>query len=403
MFMRNSLRAILPVAVLGMGAVAVFLMVKHRRPVQPEVRPSTVPLVRTVPVQAQPYHFTVHAQGSVAPRTDILLVAEVAGRVESVAPSFAAGGFFEAGDVLVTIESEDYKLAVTRARAALAEAEVQSQREEAEAAVASREWQTLGKGKPSALLLHEPQLAEAKAAVASAQANLKLAELDLQRCQIKAPFAGRVWDKRVDVGQYLARNDKVARVYAVDYAEVRLPLPLDQVAFLNLPLEYRGEARPEQTPKVVLRAHFGGREYSWEGRIVRTEGEIDPRTRMLTAVARVDNPYGRSDDNQRPPLAVGLFVEAEIQGKTVDSVFVVPRAALRGKDHLMVVDRENRLRLRPVTVLRLEREDAVVSRGLTNGEAVCISPLDAPVDGMQVQVNQDTPPVAKRDPGKEEG
>ena len=147
-----------------------------------------------------------------------------------------------------------------------------------------------------------------------AEASLTQAGHDLQRTKVKAPFAGRIRNKYVDVGQFVNRGNPVARIYAVDYAEVRLPIPDDAAAFVDLPIDYRGEGGEAPQPKVVLTADFGGEQFSWNGRIVRTEGELDPRTRMIHAVARVEDPYGRGDDPNRPPFAVGLFVEAEIEG-----------------------------------------------------------------------------------------
>lgn len=378
-------KVILPVIILAAGALAAFLMIKARRPVQPEERPEIIPVVRVLRVEATNHQYTVRAQGAVAPRTEINLVTQVPGKLVKIARSFANGGFFDEGEVLVEIEAKDFELAVTRAEAALAEAQVRWQREAAESAVARQEWEGLGKGEANPLLLRVPQLAEAKAGVAAAEANLELARLELERTQVKAPFAGRVWNKRVDVGQYLMKGEVVARVYAVDYAEVRLPLPLDDLAYVNLPLEYRGENR-EETPRVVMRSKVGQETHEWEGRIVRTEGEIDPKTRMMTAVARIENPYRRDErKNGRPPLAVGMFVEAEIEGKTAGEVVIAPRAALRGNDRLMVVDSESRLRLRPVEIARLEEERVLIRAGLKPGDLICVSPLDAPVDGMRVK------------------
>ena len=158
------------------------------------------------------------------------------------------------------------------------------------------------------------QLEDARAAVASAEANLITAERNLERTKTRAPYAGRLRRKNVDVGQFVAVGSPVATIYAVDAAEVRLPLPDDELAYVELPLHYRGERQRKKGPRVTLKADFAGETFKWTGEIVRTEGEIDPGSRMVHAVAQVQNPYGRGDDPDRPPLAVGLYVEAEIQG-----------------------------------------------------------------------------------------
>ena len=384
--MRKWLRVLLPLIVLAGAGLLTLLMLKSRPDVQPVPRETTLPLLRVADVTPRDHQFLIHAQGTVAPRTEINLVAEVPGRVTRVADAFAEGGFFEAGETLLELDRRDFELAVTRARASLAEAQVRLQREEAEAALARQEWATLGGGTPGPLLLREPQLAEAQALVASARANLEAAELDLERCQIRAPFAGRVRTKRADAGQFLARGEIVARIYAVDYVEVRLPLPLEDLGYLDLPVQYRGETPGREGPRVRLRARLGGQQHEWEGRIVRTEGEIDTRTRMLNAVARVDDPYARSQDWSRPPLAIGLFVDAEIEGRKAKQVYVAPRAALRLDQRLMVVDRDHRLRFRTVAILRLEGDHVVFGGGLEAGDRVSISPLEIAVEGMEVRL-----------------
>ena len=154
---------------------------------------------------------------------------------------------------------------------------------------------------------------------------------------MKAPYTGRIRTKSVDVGQFVSRGAPVARVYAVDYAEVRLPIPDAELAYVDLPLAFRGQAGDAKGPKVTLRAQFAGREHTWQGRIVRTEAEIDPQSRMVQAVARVADPYGQGGRPGRPPLAVGMFVEAEIEGRWTSSV-VLPRVALRGGDTVYVID-----------------------------------------------------------------
>ena len=389
--MTQRRKIILPFAVLGAGLAIAAAMIVLRQKVEPESREIPLTLVRTLSVRPQSHRFAVSAQGTVLPSVDVRLAAQVEGRVVSVAPSFAAGGFFETGDVLITIDPRDYELAVTRSRAALAEAEVALKREEAEAVLARREWESLGRGAdPNPLVLREPQLAGARATIEAARATLAQAELDLDRCRIHVPFAGRIREKRVDIGQFIRRGDEVARVYSVDYAEVRLPLTLDEFAYLDVPLEFRGETPAAKGPRTILRARFGNETYEWEGRIVRTEGEIDARSRMLTVVARVDAPYGRGTDAKRPPFAVGLFVDAEIQGRAAGNVLLVPRAAMRGKDRLMVVDADSRLRLRPVEVIRFENDRVVLNDVLQPDERVCVSPLDAPVDGMKVRVTDET-------------
>jgi RND family efflux transporter MFP subunit len=383
--MNPRLKPALPVLVIAAASVIAFAMVRSRP--QVERRPADVafPVVEVQIARLGPHTFEVATQGTVMPRTEIILAAEVAGRVLSVSPSFEVGGFFEKGDVLARIDPRDYELVLEEAGALVLQNEFLLAQEEAQAEVARREWERLGDGEASPLARREPQLARARGAVAAAKAALQRVERDLERTQVRAPFAGMARERAVDVGQFVARGTPLGRIYAVDFAEVRLPLHDEDLAVLELPMEYRGDP-PAQGPEVVLRARYGGSERSWIGRVVRTEGVIDPKSRVLYAVAEVEDPYGLHADPPRPPLTMGLFVEATITGREADGVVVIPRAALREWNRVLVVDGEDRLRFRTVEVLRAAKGYAVIGSGIEDGERICLTQLESVVDGMKVRV-----------------
>jgi RND family efflux transporter MFP subunit len=221
--------------------------------------------------------------------------------------------------------------------------------------------------------------------VSSASKNLEQAERNLDRTRIRAPYAGRIREIRVDLGQFVTRGTPVAVIYAVEYAEIRLPLPGKDLAFVDLPLRSRA-GNAGSYPEVILQAELAGRNQTWEGSIVRTEGEIDPRTRLIYAVARVEDPYGIGAEGDHLPLATGLFVNARIRGRTVSGVAVLPRAALRGESQVLIIDNENRIRIREVDVLRAERDSVVIGGGLEPGERISVSQMDVVVDGMTVRI-----------------
>ena len=387
MRLRAVLRVLLPLLVVSIGALGMMLLISLRP--EPEVVPpvEVVPRVESVAAEVGPAPVTVVTHGTVAPRTESQLRAEVAGRITWISGSLVNGGFFDHGEPLLEIDDTDYRLALEEAELAVAQAELVLVREQADADVARREWERLGReGEPSPLTLREPQVAEARAALEAAQARVERALRDVQRCRVVAPYDGRVRLETVDVGEYLMPGSEIAAVYAVDAAEIRLPLADVELAFLDLPLAYRGSSPSDgagtQGPSVTLHAEFGGAEYAWQGHVVRTEGEIDAN-RMVVAVASVGDPYGRTVDDDRPPLAVGLFVEAHIRGRVLQDAITLPRSALRGRDGLWVV-RDGRLEMRTVKVLRADARQVVVGSGLQPGERVIVSPLEAVVDGMRV-------------------
>ncbi len=383
--MKLALKIGLPLLVLALGAYGALIIIRAKP--EPKQRPPEIslPLVHVMKVKSESRRLKVHAEGTVAPKTDSQLTSEVSGRVVWVSPALVAGGFFNVGEVLLRVDSRVYQLAVVRARSAVAQAKLKLATEEQEAALAKQEWESLGSGPPTSLVLREPQINEAKASLAAAEAALEQTEYDLERTEVRAPYDGRVWSEAVDVGQFVAPGGALARLYGVAFAEVRLPIPDAELAYLDLPLAYRGQSRAARGPKVILRCEFAGKTHQWAGRILRTEGEIDPRTRMVHAIAEVKDPYGRGSDRRRPPLAVGMFVKAEIEGKWVGEVVVVPRSVLRG-DQVMVVDETDRLYYRKVEILRAERDQVLVTFGLSEGERVCLSVLETPVNGMRVEV-----------------
>lgn len=389
--MSSRRQLLLSLAVLAAGVLGALVLVVTA-PETPHVQPEpAVPLVRTVDARARDVQLRVATHGSVEPRTESDLVPEVSGRVVWVSPALVAGGFFEEGDALLRIEAHDYEIALERARA-------QEARAESEAALAARErtrQEALAeRDVASAARLDDARnrARAAEAALREARAARAQAERDLARTELRAPFAGRVRDEQVDVGQFVSRAAPVARLYAVDWAEVRLPIRDEDLAWIDVPRA--GAAGGGEGPPVVLRARYAGEMREWRGHVERSEGEIDPRSRMVHVVARIEDPYARRPGADHVPLPVGLFVEAEILGRLAEGVVVLPRSALRSDDRVLVVDAEDRLRFRAVTVLRRDRDEVLVRAGVADGERVCVSALEAPVDGMRVRPVDAAAPAA---------
>ena len=383
--MRGS-RTLLPLAILAVGAALSALLLITRPRVEPQPAESMAPLVRVTEAEPRSLVLLVRGHGTVVPRSESDLVPQVSGEVTWVSPALVAGGFFDAGEPLLRSDPTDYELALEAARAALARAEsewvksrkeLERQRRLAESDVASE----------ARIDQAENAFRGAEAGMREARARRLRAERDLSRTEFRAPYAGRVREERVDVGQFASRGAPLAKLYAVDFAEVRVPVPDRELAYLELPLGSRaGEAPNARGPRVSLRADFAGTHHTWEGRLVRTEGEIDPRSRTVTLVARVEDPYARSGDGGRPPLAVGLFVDVEIEGRAVEGIVMLPRLALRDGGRVYVVDADDRLRIRRVEVLREDRDEVVIAAGLSAGERVSVSALRGAVEGMAVRV-----------------
>jgi RND family efflux transporter MFP subunit len=388
----KSLKIALPILILSASAAASWALIAHKPAGLPPSNNRPLPQVSVTTAQPEALRMNVISQGIVRPRTEIDLVSEVSGKIIGIHPAFADGGFFKKGERLLTIDPRDYDYAIKRAEAQVAEARKELMREEAEAEQAQKEWQSLGGGDANDFVLHKPHLAERRAKLAAAEADLASARLKRSRCDLTAPFAGRVRNKQADIGQYLESGHAAARIYAIDTAEVRLPVPSAQLEFLDLPLTYPDAGQPKAAPPVKLSAQFAGKVHVWQGRIVRTEGVLDDKTGMLYAVAEVRDPYAYQPG--RPPLAAGLFVQAEIAGSERRDLIHIPRASLRGGYQVYVVDRDNRLRQRRVEVLRADADRIVLGKGLQADERVLVSGVELPIEGMQVRVRTAEPTLA---------
>ncbi len=374
-------RVLLPIIILVAGFGLAALIIATGPTLEQKAPPPSSPLVRTWIAEPQTVRMSTIAHGTVLPRTESELVPEVSGRITKISPAMVSGGFFKAGDILIEIEALDYEVALEQARAGMVSA--QSELTSAKRAYA-RQLDLARKQSTSESLRDDAlnRLKFAEASLREAKARLSRAQRDLDRTKIRAPYDGRVRTERVDVGQFVTRGASVATLYATDYAEVRLPVHDEELAFLNLPLDGLAQIEENQAT-AILRAKFAGKQHTWEGKIVRTEGELDPQTRMIHIVAQVDAPY--ENKGGRPPLAVGLFVEAEVLGKKVDNVFVLPRSAIQANEQVYVIRPDKTLQFRDVTILRTVKDAVYVADGINSGETVCLSTVSNAVQGMSVR------------------
>ncbi len=335
-------------------------------------------------VKSEMVTISVITQGEVRPKTEIDLVPQVSGRIVAMSERFNEGAEFLPDTMLMKIDSADYELAAIRAEARVAEAQTALERELATAQIKEEEWRDGRKNQePTQFALNLTQVAEAEAMLRSARADLQQARLDLQRTEIRVPFHGRVRERNVGIGQFVTAGASVGRVFSIDTAEVRLPLTDSQLVELSLPLGYMAD-NLEQAPRVRFRASMGNRDYYWQGRIVRVDAAVNEETRLIYATAEVADPYGQGA-TEGMPMAVGMFVSAEIEGVYEQSAFVMSRLALRNQDKVYVINDENRLEIRTVNVLSTSEERVLVTSGVTPGERVVISTLPNAVDGMEVE------------------
>lgn len=381
---RRLLSVVLPLLILAAALWGARMIMESKPAARSRPEPVRQVTVDAIRVKTTRYPVIIRSQGTVQPTFTRALVPEVAGTVVSVSPAFVVGGRFEAGEVLLEIDRKDYEIALTQAQASLAQASAQLQEQQALADRARDEWQSMGRrGQPSPLTLREPQLAAARANQDAAEAQLRRAELDLQRTRIVADHEGLVGAREVDPGQFVSRGALVGKIHRIDTADIRLPLSQSQLTFLDR----QGNA------SVELSALVAGQRLQWQGRLIRIEG-LDAVTQQLNVVAQVQNPYPKSPSASRQPLRFGQFVEARVAGEVLEDAIVIPKGAVRLERDVLLVNAQNRIERRAVTVIWTDDEQAVLSAGLSAGDVLVVTPLDTVANGTPVKaiIAGETPP-----------
>lgn len=390
------------VIVVTLGIVSVLFKTKPAPPKKPQE--SKAPLVEVLVPQSETVQFEVTSHGVVQPRTETTLVSEVAGIVQQVSEQFVAGGYFKQGELLLTIDPTDYQVAVEQAKARLSSAKAQYAQEKARAEQAQKEWDLSGRSRQKApsLALRKPFLLEAEANVESAKADLKRAQQKLKRTVIRAPYDGMVKSKNTDVGQFVATGNQLGVTFAIDYAEIRLPLTDQDLAFINIPTVTQ---QMTSTTPVTLEAKYAGKIHQWQAELVRMEGVVDQNSRVHYAVARVEDPYSllKQHDSDKPdsdkqdsteqtsknnlaPLKMGTFVTAKISGVEMSGLVKLPRENFRNLSEVLVSNFENELYLRDLNVVRAEADTVYVNGGLEPGDKIVVTAIESPVQGMKVRL-----------------
>ena len=334
---------------------------------------------------------TVQGYGTVNPKVQVDIIPEVAGKVVHIHPELIVGGLIRANEAILRIDPRDYKLAVRQAEAAVADASVQLETQQAEAEVARTEWNQLHPDTEptSSLVLREPQIRKAKAMLDSSEAQLATAKLRLERTSVSLPFDALITTENVDLGQYVVMGQSLAKAYGTGSVEIEVPLKDGELAwfdvFENSIFSNGDPDSVKGTPAEVIAA-FAGAEHTWKGYVVRTTGQVDRTSRMISIVVEVPEPFKIIDG--RPPLLPGIFAEVLIQGNTLDNAVAVPRDAIREGNQVWLVN-GNRLRIRPLKIVRVDKNFAYVASDVLNDANVVTSSLDAVVDGMEVRTEAD--------------
>lgn len=373
-------RVIAPALILTFSVVIFIGLINNQPTLKTTVKEPVPVAVRALDIRLAPMQLRVSSEGNVQPSVETKLVAQVAGEVIELSSSLVAGGNFSKGDILLKLDPRDYEIALSRSQATLSRAQAE-QRFATEEITRIRSLYGDELASIAELQSAERLLAVANAASDDAAAAVKRASVDLERTVFTAPFNGRVRAEDVDIGQFLSKGAMIATLYDTDRLQVRLPLADAQLAYLDPSYAQTGISG-EEPANVVLTANYAGDMQSWSAKLLRTEGDISTKSRFLHVIVAVTETLNSNGVR----LPVGLFVNAVIDGRTVDNLVSIPRSALRPDNSVMVIDDSDKLHFRDVSVFKLSDNDVLISEGLASGERISISPLQFVVEGMPVTV-----------------
>jgi len=415
----NYRKILLPVIII-ITTVILMMAIFKNPPASNRAKPSKAPQMTVEITTLAPitYQVMVQSFGTVKPRTQSVLFAQVSGQINYVSKQFRAGGFFEQGDVLIQLDDRDHRAEVNIAQASLMSAKQNLQEEYARVNQAKADWKRLGNGKaPNALVLRQPQYEAAKAQVLSAEAQLDKVKLSLERTSIVAPYAGRILKKNVDIGQVISSNTQLADIFAVDYVEIRLPIKNKDLPLMKLPEEYRNAHEASEVnnstsdksnhnssmiSNVVISSDLMGSQV-WQGKIVRTESAIDEISQQLYVVAQIIRPYD-GEYNQGAQIKMGQYVTAEITGREVENALVIPSSAIYQGSYVYTVA-DGLLMRKEIQLGWQNGTESIVTQGLVAGDQLVLTSLGQVSSGTpvaiagkassQIMSKANTTPVAK--------
>lgn len=392
----STVRKLVPLCIIALGGASWYYLGKPVEKPKPMSMPEQLIRTEVLEMQQQDYQVQIESQGTVRAHYVTTITPVISGMIHVIHPCFEDGAFFNKDEVLAELDPADFQAALAATEARLARAEAALSQEKARATQARLNWEDIGyEEAPSELVLRVPQLKEAEASVKAAQADLDQAQRNLARTKIRAPFDGRVKSRTIGLGQAVGGSSPLGEVFATDFAEIRLPIPPSQLAFIKLPAELTDTA-----VDVVLTDASGiANPPTWKAQIVRTEGTLDESTRELFAIARIEDPFGRM--SKTPPLRIGQPVRAQIQGTILSSVFVLPRTSLRGVNRVYMIEQDPPVIMkRQITPLWSTETELVIKEGVSVGELLAISSLPYAVDGAKVEIFQPASKTAAEEPNK---
>jgi RND family efflux transporter MFP subunit len=390
---QKILVVITPLLIIGVGVAGASYLIKTSPKATKTPPKKVVPLVSVEPIFFGNEQIIINIMGTVVPSRKIELKTGVGGEIIWIHPAFSEGGLLKKGEIVAKIDPSDYRLRIIERKAQVAQAKYALDLELGHQHVAKKEWSLIGKGKSvnqadEDLALRKPHLQKVKAELKAAEALLEQEQRNLKRTIIRAPFNAMASEIKVDVGSHLTAQTALATLTGTDRYWIKASIPMDRLNWITVPLQ-----KDQTGSKAAI--YYGKNEVKdniWEGKVVRLMGDLDPQGRMVRILVAVDDPLNLSIESKfGQPLLIGAFVHAKIYGQKISKVARLARSHVHENNTIWIMGKEGTLSIRSVSILFRDEESVLINQGISAGEQLIVSNLTAPVDGMQIRTEDETP------------
>jgi RND family efflux transporter MFP subunit len=352
----------------------------------------SAPLVEVIKPEIISHRTTVSVMGNVIAAQSVNLTPRISGMVQWVSPNFIEGGILKTGEALVELDPTDYKIAIVQSQNDLAKAQFNLKLEQGQQVIVRREYQLLGaelSGQEQELVLRKPHLNAAKAALASAESALKLAQLNLERTRPVAPFNAIITTRNANIGAWMSAfstGTPLAKLVGIDSFWINASIPVDKLSWIKIP---GINSQTGSIAKITYEAAWGKSVYR-TGTVKRLQAELEPEGRMAKLIIEVDDPLCQKIENkQLPPLMLGTYLRVEIDGIMLDDVIKLPETTLHDDQQLWLMTDKQTLDVRAVKPLWSEQGFVYLDKAqLPENAKIVISDLATPVKGMGIRLGK---------------
>lgn len=381
----------LSMLIIGGAILGGKFIISHKKVAQKSENVSIPPIVEVLRAKKAILPVFIKATGTVVPSKEVIIKPQVGGEIIWISSKCAPGKFVEKGDILFKIDSQQYKMAVENQKGQLAKTVFEFDLEKGRQIVARREWQLVGsKNKHLAaedLALRKPHLANVEASLKSARSALARAELEVERCTIRAPFKGVVTEKFSDQGQIISAGSQLLKLVSRESFWVYATVPVSQIDKLaqnpsssNLisddnPVNYSGVRA-----KVI--EVLGERTIVKEGTLLDVLPDLQQDGRLARVLIEVKDPL----ESSHLPLLLYSYVNVEIDAKPIADSYLIPRRAVREGDRIWIADENLQLQFRKVAILWRKETEVIVRDGIAENDAIITSLISSPVPGMKLRI-----------------